>query len=297
MTEISIADGAPIAVIGAGAMGAGIAEVAIRHGHPCHLYDLNGDVLATGRARIEKSLGRQVEKGKLAAEARDAALARLTPCEDLTALAGAALVIEAIVENLEIKRRLFAELEEICGETCLLASNTSSLSISAVASGMAHPGRILGMHFFNPAPVMKLVEVVRGLASERAACDALEDLSRRWGKTPIQVKSSPGFVTNRTARPFYGEAVQLLQEGAASAAEIDRLFRAQGFRMGPLELIDFVGQDISYAVTGSLFEAFKGEPRFRPTQLQREILDAGWLGRKSGRGFYDYSGPDPVPTR
>lgn len=286
-----------VAVIGAGAMGAGIAQVAAQAGHPVRLYDNRPGAAAQAVDGIDRQLGRLVEKGKLDAAERQAIVARLQPVETLEALADARLVIEAIVENLEIKRALLQQLEALCSPTCILASNTSSLSITALAAGLAHPGRVIGLHFFNPAPLMALVEVVSGLASDPALADALYATARAWGKQPVHTRSTPGFIVNRVARPFYAESLRLLQEGAADCATLDALMReAGGFRMGAFELTDLIGHDVNYAVTCSVFEAYYGDFRFQPSLIQKELVDAGRLGRKSGRGFYDYAEGAQRPT-
>ncbi|MEE1893785.1 3-hydroxyacyl-CoA dehydrogenase PaaH [Pseudomonas otitidis] len=286
-----------VAVIGAGAMGAGIAQVAAQAGHPVRLYDNRPGAAAQAVDGIDRQLGRLVEKGKLDAAERQAIVARLQPAEALEALADARLVIEAIVENLEIKRALLQQLEALCSPTCILASNTSSLSITALAAGLAHPGRVIGLHFFNPAPLMALVEVVSGLASDPALADALYATARAWGKQPVHTRSTPGFIVNRVARPFYAESLRLLQEGAADYATLDALMReAGGFRMGAFELTDLIGHDVNYAVTCSVFEAYYGDFRFQPSLIQKELVDAGRLGRKSGRGFYDYTEGAQRPT-
>lgn len=286
-----------VAVIGAGAMGAGIAQVAAQAGHPVRLYDNRPGAAAQAVDGIDRQLGRLVEKGKLDAAERQAIVARLQPAEALEALADARLVIEAIVENLEIKRALLQQLEALCSPTCILASNTSSLSITALAAGLAHPGRVIGLHFFNPAPLMALVEVVSGLASDPALADALYATARAWGKQPVHTRSTPGFIVNRVARPFYAESLRLLQEGAADCATLDALMReAGGFRMGAFELTDLIGHDVNYAVTCSVFDAYYGDFRFQPSLIQKELVDAGRLGRKSGRGFYDYAEGAQRPT-
>lgn len=286
-----------VAVIGAGAMGAGIAQVAAQAGHPVRLYDNRLGAAAQAVDGIDRQLGRLVEKGKLDAAERQAIVARLQPAETLKALADARLVIEAIVENLEIKRALLKQLEALCSPTCILASNTSSLSITALAAGLAHPGRVIGLHFFNPAPLMALVEVVSGLASDPALADALYATARAWGKQPVHTRSTPGFIVNRVARPFYAESLRLLQEGAADCATLDALMReAGGFRMGAFELTDLIGHDVNYAVTCSVFDAYYGDFRFQPSLIQKELVDAGHLGRKSGRGFYDYTEGAQRPT-
>lgn len=281
---------AAVAVIGAGAMGAGIAQVAAQAGHPVALFDTREGAAAQAIAGIAKQLGKRVEAGKLDAAERDAVVARLTPAARLEDLAGSALVVEAIVENLQIKRELFEKLEAICGAACILASNTSSLSITSLAATLKHPERVAGLHFFNPAPVMALVEIVAGLASDKAVVDCLYATARAWGKKPVHTKSTPGFIVNRVARPFYAESLRLLQEGAGDCASLDALLRdAGGFRMGAFELTDLIGHDVNYAVTCSVFDAYYGDFRFQPSLIQKELVDAGRFGRKNGRGFYDYA--------
>ncbi|MND88463.1 3-hydroxyadipyl-CoA dehydrogenase [compost metagenome] len=231
-----------------------------------------------------------MEKGKLGADERAAIVGRLQPVEAVEELAGASLVIEAIVENLEVKRGLLRQLEDVCGQDCILASNTSSLSITSLAAGLQHPGRVIGMHFFNPAPLMALVEIVSGLASDPALAESLYETAKAWGKQPVYTRSTPGFIVNRVARPYYAESLRLLQEGAADCATLDALMRdAGGFRMGAFELTDLIGHDVNYAVTCSVFDAYYGDFRFQPSLIQKELVDAGRLGRKSGHGFYSYA--------
>ncbi|MFJ2485403.1 3-hydroxyacyl-CoA dehydrogenase PaaH [Pseudomonas sp. NPDC087639] len=281
---------AQIAVIGAGAMGAGIAQVAAQAGHPVLLLDNRPGAAAKAIDGIDRQLGKRVEKGKLAPTERAAIIARLQAVEAIEALADCTLIIEAIVENLEVKHALFAQLESLCGEHCILASNTSSLSITRIAAGLKRPERLLGLHFFNPAPVMPLVEIVSGLASDPALASTLFDTAKAWGKQPVHTRSTPGFIVNRVARPFYAESLRLLQEGAADCATLDALMRdAGGFAMGAFELTDLIGHDVNYAVTCSVFDAYYGDTRFQPSLIQQELVDAGRFGRKSGRGFYDYS--------
>ena len=281
---------ARIAVIGAGAMGAGIAQVAAQAGHPVLLLDNRPGAAAQAIDGIDRQLGKRVENGKLSAEARTATIARLQAVEAIEALADCELIIEAIVENLEVKRALFRQLESICGEHCILASNTSSLSITSIAAQLNHPQRLLGLHFFNPAPVMALVEIVSGLASDPALAECLYDTAKAWGKKPVHTRSTPGFIVNRVARPFYAESLRLLQEGAADCPTLDALMRdAGGFAMGAFELTDLIGHDVNYAVTCSVFDAYYGDTRFLPSLIQKELVDAGRLGRKSGQGFYSYA--------
>jgi len=280
-----------VAVIGAGAMGSGIAQVAAVAGHRVLLYDTRKGAAAQAIINIGAQLARQVEKGRLTAQAGQAALERLHPANTLQALADSALVIEAIIENLEAKHALFAKLETICSPTCIFASNTSSISITQLAARLKYPGRMVGMHFFNPAPIMALVEVVTGLATDNAVANTVYNAALAWGKQPVYCKSTPGFIVNRVARPFYAESLRLLQEGAGDCVTIDALLReAGGFRMGAFELMDLIGHDVNYAVTLSVFNAYYGDTRFEPSLIQKELVDAGWLGRKTGRGFYEYGG-------
>lgn len=280
---------ATVAVIGAGAMGAGIAQIAAVAGHPVLLHDLRPGAAAAAIAGIRAQIAKLAAKGKLGAEAAAAAAAALQPAESLDALRDAKLVIEAIVESLDAKRALFTQLEALLAEDAILASNTSSISITAIGAALKRPERLVGMHFFNPAPLMALVEVIAGLATAPAVADTVFATSLAWGKTPVHARSTPGFIVNRVARPFYAEGLRLLQEGVADAATLDAVIRESGgFRMGPFELMDLIGHDVNYAVTRSVFDAFYGDPRFQPSLLQLELVQAGHLGRKSGRGFFDY---------
>jgi 3-hydroxybutyryl-CoA dehydrogenase len=286
---------APVAVIGAGTMGAGIAQVAAAAGHPVLLYDEDEAALPKAMGRIAAALAHAVDRKRLAPADRDATVGRIKPCGSLDALAPATLAIEAIVEDLAAKRRLFETLEIFLHPDAILASNTSSLSITALAARLKHPERMVGMHFFNPAPVMALVEVVRGLASTPEVVETVRATVEAWGKTAVVCRSTPGFIVNRIARPFYGEALRALAEGAADVATIDAVVRdAGGFRMGPFELIDLIGLDVNLAVSRSIHAACFGDPRYAPSLIQTEMVEAGRLGRKSGRGFYDHA-PDAKP--
>lgn len=278
-----------IAVIGAGAMGAGIAQIAAVAGHPVFLHDLRPGAAEAAIAGIRVQIAKLASKGKLSAERAASAAAALQPAESLDALRDAKLVVEAIVENLDAKRALFSQLEALLAEDAILASNTSSISITAIGAALKRPDRLVGMHFFNPAPLMPLVEVIAGVATGKDIADTVFATSAAWGKTPVHARSTPGFIVNRVARPFYAEGLRLLQEGVADVATLDAVMReSAGFRMGPFELMDLIGHDVNYAVTRSVFDAYYGDPRFQPSLLQLELVQAGHLGRKSGRGFYDY---------
>jgi 3-hydroxybutyryl-CoA dehydrogenase len=288
MTNINLFRNRPVAVIGAGVMGIGIVQVALLAGHPVHLFDVREGAAAAAAEQLIATLGRLADKGKLMPEDVAAARGRLNVASSLSELRDAALVIEAIVENLGVKQALMRDLEAVVSPDCVLASNTSSLSITAVARGLEVPGRVVGMHFFNPVPLMRLVEVVSGLATEPAVADAIHLLAQDWGKTAVHAKSTPGFIVNRIARPFYAETLALLQEQAATPAVFDACVRGAGFRMGPCELMDLIGHDTNFSVTQSVYEANFHDKRYQPSLIQREMVDGGLLGRKSGRGFYRY---------
>lgn len=283
-----------VAIIGSGVMGRGIAMVAAAAGHPVCLYDANGSASAQALEAVQQQWQRQADRGKLSAEEVALLCGRLCRAERLEQLEQAGLVIEAIVEDLAAKQALFRRLEQIVASDCLLASNTSSLSITAIAAGMAAPQRLVGMHFFNPAPAMRLVEVVHGLASETTLVHRIAATARAWGKHTVLVRSSPGFIVNRIARPFYLESLRLLQEGQADCATLDCLLQqGGGFRMGPFALMDLIGLDVNLAVHRSIWQAMCYDPRYTPLWIQQEMVAAGWLGRKSGRGYYAYPLPEP----
>jgi 3-hydroxybutyryl-CoA dehydrogenase len=285
-----------ICVIGAGTMGRGIAQVALSYGHLVSLVDPSERQLEAATAEIIDRLGRtDPEAGHVAA-------GRLTAASSVTTTTAHAgtITIEAVVEDLSVKQEVLSTALQHYGDDCILATNTSSLSITQIAATVPDPSRVVGMHFFNPVPVMKLVEVVRGLQTEIAVAEAVAALAVAWGKRVAQVSSSPGFIVNRVARAYYGEALKLLEEGAATPPVLDELMRSAGFRMGPFELMDLIGVEVNLAVTRTVWEAYNFDPRFAPSRIQTELVASGRLGRKSGRGFYRYGAdiertlPEPV---
>lgn len=285
-----------VGVIGAGAMGSGIAQVAATYGHKVLLFDADPSALDRAVAGIEKNLGRSIDKKRITSDEANAIKSRITTerlesgGDSYADLAGAGFVIEAIVENLEVKRSLFSSLDRVVGPDAILATNTSSLSITAIAHGSTLPERVIGVHFFNPPTVLPLVEIVPGLATSPQVTASAEQLLRAWGKTTVIAADTPGFIVNRVARPFYGEALRIYEEGIADMATIDWAMREiGGFRMGPFELMDFIGNDVNFTATKSVYEALFHDSRFRPTLTQQKLFDAGFFGRKSGRGYYDYS--------
>ena len=286
-----------IGVIGAGTMGAGIAQVAATAGHNVKLMDLREGAAQAAIAQIDKVFASLVSKERMSAEDRTNALARISAVTNLSDMSDAAMVVEVIVENLAAKQALMRDLETVVSPQAVLASNTSSISITAIANGLQHPQRVVGMHFFNPVPLMKLVEVVAGAETDADVSQAVFELSQRWGKTPVHAKSTPGFIVNRIARPYYAEALALLQEQAASPAAIDAMARSAGFRMGPCELMDLIGHDINFSVTKSVFEANFGDKRYQPSLVQQALIDGGRLGRKVGKGFYDGVPAVAAPAR
>jgi 3-hydroxybutyryl-CoA dehydrogenase len=278
-----------IAVVGAGTMGAGIAESAALAGMSVAMLDVEEEALRRGRQTIERDLDRRVKKGSLSEDEGGEVLGRVSTTTSVEDLSRAPLVVEAVVEDVGVKRKVFADLEGVVGEDAVLATNTSSLSVAGIAAAIERPGRVVGMHFFNPVPAMRLVEVVAGPSTAPFALSLAEDVSERLGKTPVRVSDTPGFIVNRVARPFYLEALRIVESGGAPG-QVDAAIREAGFRMGPLELADLIGHDINLSVSESLFERYYYQPRLRPSYLQRSMVEAGTLGRKSGRGFYDYDG-------
>lgn len=280
-----------VAVIGAGAMGSGIAQVAATAGHPVALVDAVTGAVEEAVARIIASLQRQEAKGRISSAQLEEIVERITPVESVAGLPPCGLVVEAVREDLETKRALFTRVAASQPADAILATNTSSLDITAIAAGIPGPGRVIGLHFFNPPAAMRLVEVVGGAESAAEVLEAATELVRAWGKAPVRCTSTPGFIVNRVARPFYGEAQRMLMDGVADAATLDAAVRSAGFRMGPLELTDFIGQDVNLAVGTSVWEQTGRDPRYEPTALQQQLVAAGHLGRKSGQGVYRY-GPD-----
>ena len=278
-----------VGVIGAGTMGAGIALVCARNGHQVKLLDTNQAVLDKALAYLQGTLSRDVEKGKITEEKKTETLALVDRISDMELLADCDIVIEAVPERLDLKKNIFSGLARICRSDALLLSNTSSISITEIAGGLPHPERILGFHFFNPAPVMPLVEVIRGTKSSEENVQRAYRFAEELGKVPVLVTDSPGFIVNRIARPYYNEALRILGDNLADVEKIDRIMKkAGGFKMGPFELQDMIGIDINFATTQSVYTDFFHEGRFKPSRIQQRMVQAGSLGRKTGEGFYDY---------
>ncbi len=289
-----------IGVLGAGSMGSGIAQVAATAGHEVIIVDAKEAALENAKGKLTKVMNRLVEKGKYSKEEATAIQNRISHGTDVQLFEDCGMVIEAIIENLDIKKTVFSNLEAVTSEKCILASNTSSLSVAAIAAACKHPERVIGIHFFNPAPLMPLVEIVPCIQTSEEVTTTSRNLIDSWKKVTVLAKDTPGFIVNRVARPFYGEALRIYEEGVADFATIDwAMTEMGGFRMGPFTLMDFIGNDINYTVTETVFEAFYYDPRYKPSFTQRRHAEAGWLGRKSGRGYYNYAegAENPEPTK
>ena len=279
-----------IGVVGSGTMGIGIAQIAAQNGHQVILHDHSEEQLNKSRVNLEKVLIRLVEKQKITDSERIDIISRILFTPKISELWPCGLVIEAIIENIDIKHQIFKALEDIVSEHCILASNTSSLSIASIGASLKNSNRILGIHFFNPAPLMPLVEIIPSIQTSHKTTDSAKKIIESWGKTVVLCKDTPGFIVNRVARPFYGEALRIYEEGIADFATIDWALKdLGGFRMGPFTLMDYIGNDVNFAVTESVFKAFFYDPRFKPSFTQKRYAEAGYLGRKSGRGYYDYN--------
>jgi len=278
-----------VAIIGAGTMGSGIAQVAGTAGCSVKLYDLKTEALQNAQNSLEKIMDRLVEKGKIDQKEKQRIENNIEYVDTLKKLKDSEWVIEAIVENLDIKKNVLSTLEKFVSDECIIATNTSSLSVASIASSLQKPERCIGIHFFNPAPLMNLVEVIPAIQTSDETLKISVETIKNWGKTVAVTKDTPGFIVNRVARPFYGEALRIYEEGIASFAEIDHVMKEEGgFKMGPFELMDFIGNDVNYTVTETVFEAFYYDPRYKPSFTQKRFAEAGYLGRKSGKGYYDY---------
>ena len=279
-----------IGVLGAGSMGTGIAQVAATFGHSVVLFDSNIKAVEKAISEMEKSLSKLVEKGKMSQSDKDALLSRIITTDKMEDYAGAELIIEAIIENLDVKKSVFSKMESIVSDDCILASNTSSLSIASIAAACQKPERVIGIHFFNPAPLMKLVEIIPAVQTSEATLQKSKSIIDSWQKITVITKDTPGFIVNRVARPFYGEALRIFEEGIANIATIDwAMTEFGGFRMGPFTLMDYIGNDINYTVTETVFSSFYYDPRYKPAFTQKRLAEAGYLGRKTGRGHYNYA--------
>ncbi|BAO55631.1 3-hydroxyacyl-CoA dehydrogenase NAD-binding domain-containing protein [Nonlabens marinus] len=277
-----------VGIIGAGTMGSGIAQVAATAGCKVKLFDLNLDQLRTAEDSLENILSRLVEKGRIEQVEKKRIQENISFVPQMESLHDSDLTIEAIVENLEVKKEVFTQIEHLVSDDCIIASNTSSLSITSIAASLKKPERCIGIHFFNPAPLMKLVEIIPAVQTDEKITDVCVSTIKSWRKTTAVAKDTPGFIVNRVARPFYSEALRMYEEGMADIPMLDKVVRQMGFRMGPFELMDFIGHDVNYVVTESVFGAFYYDPRYKPSLTQKRLVEAGWLGRKSGRGFYKF---------
>lgn len=279
-----------VGIIGSGTMGIGIAQVAATNGCDVFLFDVNNAQTEKSLAGLRKSLDKLTEKGKISAEESIALFERIQPCSQISELHDCELVIEAIVENADIKKKVFAELESFVSEKCIFGSNTSSISITSLSADLKNPSRFIGIHFFNPAPVMPLVEVIPGLLTDGSLPQKMYDLMKSWGKVPVIAKDNPGFIVNRIARPFYGEALRIVEENMATPEQVDDAMKTLGnFRMGPFELMDLIGVDVNFSVTQTVYKDYFYDPKYKPSLLQQRMSEAKLHGRKTGKGFYDYS--------
>ena len=291
-----------VGIIGAGTMGSGIAQVAATAGCNVQLYDTNKNALDKAKTALEKILLRLIEKGRIDVDEKSRIQNNISYTDSLKDLANSDLTIEAIIENLEIKKSVFSELESYVSSDCIIASNTSSLSIASIAASLQNPERCIGIHFFNPAPLMKLVEIIPAIQTSEEVLEKSIQTISDWKKVVAVAKDTPGFIVNRVARPFYGEALRIYEEGLADFTTIDHSLKiVGGFRMGPFELMDFIGNDVNYTVTETVFTAFYFDPRYKPAFTQKRFSEAGYLGRKSGKGYYDYSEgatkPSPIEDK
>lgn len=288
-----------VGVLGGGTMGSGIVQVAAQNGHKTVLVDLNEEVLSKSKAKLAKIMARLVEKGKITQEQADATQSNVVYSTDVNDFASCGIVIEAIIEDINIKSKVFANLESIVSKDCILASNTSSLSIASIGASVKESSRVIGIHFFNPAPLMPLVEIIPAVQTSEETLNTAKSLIDGWGKVTVVCKDTPGFIVNRVARPFYGEAMRIYEEGVADFATIDwAMTEIGGFRMGPYTLMDYIGNDVNYTVTETVFTAFYFDPRYKPSFTQKRHAEAGYLGRKSGRGFFNYAegAVNPAPN-
>jgi 3-hydroxybutyryl-CoA dehydrogenase len=282
-----------IAVLGAGTMGVGIAQLAAQSGYDVLMYDIKDDFVQRGMSNIKSALQSRVDKGKMEPAEMDTIISRIATTINRDEAASCNLIIEAAPEDITLKREIFASLSAMSAPDTILATNTSSLSITSIASAATNPQRVVGMHFFNPAPAMPLVEIISATGTAPEVVQTVRGIAQSMGKTPVHAADMPGFIVNRVARPFYGEALKILGEGTSTVPTIDAAMRAAGFRMGPFELMDFIGIDINFAVTKSVYEAFFGETRYRPSPIQQRMVEANTLGRKTGQGFYHYADGQP----
>jgi len=288
-----------VSVIGAGTMGVGIAQIAATKGHEVCLYDSSHEAVKTAENKLKKILDRLVEKERISSKENEAVLEKINFSNSLENIKGSELVVEAIIEDLGIKQKVFTEIENLVDDNCIIASNTSSLSIASIASSCKKAERVVGIHFFNPAPLMPLVEIIPAVQTSKETLNKAKSIIDSWEKLTVIAKDTPGFIVNRVARPFYGEAIRIYEEGVADFSTIDWIMREiGGFRMGPFELMDYIGNDVNYSVTETVFAAFYFDQRYKPSFTQKRMKEAGYLGKKSGRGYYDYSSKNkPKPNQ